>query len=798
MKTNQLPRSNMKFPPKPKDFVNGLFAPVTHDIRIGQPVVQVTLSADDTVTMALTSGAAFFAFGLSSYDLVLQEVDQWELPPGHHGRVFYWDRILAQRVDGGSPLTALAGQQVTVDVGLEIPNHALPPGPVSGAVSFQGASLTGSVALSGTYLAVDEATPIGQKWLALGGESFFGPVLSNTTADPDGGGTRQQFANGMLYDTPGRGAFFVGPSIEQKWLSATATGDYVRTSVGMPVGDTFSTAEGGQAQRFEFGVAVIRADRRGFAVYGAIYADCAQFGDLSSAGNQPFLGLPNSDEQVNAFGRFQGFDGADIYWTPALGAHEVHGEIRRHWYALGGAAGFLGLPITDELGMPDGVGRLNRFQGGLICWTPDTGAHEVHGMILERWNALGTEQSYLGYPVSDEMGWVNPANSLPGRISAFQYGQIGWTAQGGAVELPESKSFHDVVVTPAGTALGGWVDMTLWSNGGYKVHFHMHDSSRIADYDYVVRAIFTGSNGLTLVAQHSGHSSFDDGRDDYEESGFNDFIRKGWPAVRDGRFAVTKDYSATGLVGFLEDLGKFVLDLTAGAVGGAVGMVIALTSEVGQVFGNLGLGGTFGVLAGIVVFAVGGTLILALAAGVAVGAMTNALIQQRRIRDDEWNFAAAAVFGTALPPADRIMLTNLSGIGGRPFTMPGIDQQIYINLGHAFDNPLGYKDDTTYPAAGQLLIHELTHAWQIAHSRFLPGLFCQGFVNQTNNTVVEDVYRYGPPGPDWSAFNLEQQAAIVDQWFGGNAVAAVPNRQPHDTRDPYFRYIAGNVQAGLT
>jgi uncharacterized protein with LGFP repeats len=50
----------------------------------------------------------------------------------------------------------------------------------------------------------------------------------------------------------------------------------------------------------------------------------------------------------------------------------------------------------------------NRFQGGSICWTPHTGAHEVHGGIRQKWTDMGWERSRLGYPLSDE----NPRPTL--------------------------------------------------------------------------------------------------------------------------------------------------------------------------------------------------------------------------------------------------------------------------------------------------------------------------------------------------------------------------------------------------
>ena len=153
---------------------------------------------------------------------------------------------------------------------------------------------------------------------------------------------------------------------------------------------------------------------------------------LALGGASSFLGQPITSElgTPDGVGRFNHFQGGSIYWTPTLGAHEVHGFIHAKWESLGWERSVLGYPITDELGTPDGVGRFNHFQGGSIYWTPTLGAHEVHGRIRDKWESLGWERSYLGYPTSDEQ-----AHDSQGRISYFENGRITWTPSGGAVPL---------------------------------------------------------------------------------------------------------------------------------------------------------------------------------------------------------------------------------------------------------------------------------------------------------------------------------------------------------------------------
>jgi len=150
-------------------------------------------------------------------------------------------------------------------------------------------------------------------------------------------------------------------------------------------------------------------------------------------GPRGFLGNPKDEgagsQEMNTAdgrGRVRDFERGSIYWTPQTGAHEIHGDIRVKWAQLG--AKLLGYPVTDELGTPDGRGRFNHFERGSIYWTPETKAHEVHGAIRDKWASMGFERSRLGYPISDEKG----AFDGHGRFSEFQGGSIHWTPEGGA------------------------------------------------------------------------------------------------------------------------------------------------------------------------------------------------------------------------------------------------------------------------------------------------------------------------------------------------------------------------------
>jgi hypothetical protein len=116
---------------------------------------------------------------------------------------------------------------------------------------------------------------------------------------------------------------------------------------------------------------------------------------------------------------------------PDKQAFEVHGEIRAKYEALGGAAGPLGLPVTDESQTPDDVGRFNHFERGSIYWTPRTGPMMVRGTVRDRWAASGWERGPLGYPVQDQhrMTLLGPLPLV--EWCKFENGLIAGDARGG-------------------------------------------------------------------------------------------------------------------------------------------------------------------------------------------------------------------------------------------------------------------------------------------------------------------------------------------------------------------------------
>lgn len=112
------------------------------------------------------------------------------------------------------------------------------------------------------------------------------------------------------------------------------------------------------------------------------------------------------------------WDYSHMHYVNGAATHRVYGAICEKWLALGGDTGF-GAPVGEEL--PAGNGRKQEFADGKsIYWSPATGAHEIHGLIRITYIKNDAEAGFLGFPVLDE------AKRADGRVSTFEHGEIVW------------------------------------------------------------------------------------------------------------------------------------------------------------------------------------------------------------------------------------------------------------------------------------------------------------------------------------------------------------------------------------
>ncbi|TFV53597.1 hypothetical protein [Blastococcus sp. TF02A-35] len=204
---------------------------------------------------------------------------------------------------------------------------------------------------------------------------------------------------------------------------------YYRTgpdSIGAPQGEPVCGLVGGGCfQHFQQASIYWSPASGAHVTRGGIRGKWAEFG-----WERGLLGYPVSGEIVTAdgVGRLQRFQGGSIFWSPSTESRVVRGAILATWAGLGADTSVFGFPTTDEIAAPDGVGVLQRFQGGSVFWSPSTGAHPVRGGMFGTWSGLGAQAGVMGYPTSGEL----PAGNGSGRMQHFQGGTLYWSEPTGA------------------------------------------------------------------------------------------------------------------------------------------------------------------------------------------------------------------------------------------------------------------------------------------------------------------------------------------------------------------------------
>jgi hypothetical protein len=309
----------------------------------------------------------------------------------------------------------------------------------------------------------------------------------------------------------------------------------------------------------------------------------------------------------------------------------------------------------------------------------------------------------------------------------------------------------------------------------------------------------------------------------WDSQGSSPLLAAEWHGVRQSRLNRQLEFDtdwfgpAGDVVGFLAQVVAF------GATFGTAGVAIVVAGEAADLrnLEQLVLPGIVGVIvAGGAAYVLGPSALLpAFLVGAAV---TAALVKQRHMTDAEKAFADTVFRGKL--PLDRILLTNLVGLGDRPFTTPAPGGAILVNVGEGYHDPVHYTgaggaereaDGTPINAPGQLLIHELTHAWQIGNESFTPEYYCRALATAAG-TLGGDMsaYAYGPPEASWQSFGTEGQASVVDEWFAGDIHRAYrgpkskspgpqSKRPPMHSDDrgtnqnPYYRYIRDNIRTGI-
>jgi hypothetical protein len=225
-----------------------------------------------------------------------------------------------------------------------------------------------------------------------------------------------------------------------------------------------------------------------------------------------------------------------------------------------------------------------------------------------------------------------------------------------------------------------------------------------------------------------------------------------WVGVQDlGNILAAPFKGPGGFVGLLVGGGVFIIECASG-----VGIVASIEGAIGY--------------------------------GAVAGAIANVLIKSQPLTQYEYDFACAVFGSNSLPARENIIKTNMYGIGGRPFTVPNAAGQIIMNLGPGYFDPTRWVRPGKDIVAGQTFIHEMTHAWQIQNDQTV-DFVCGALDNQIRYTLLNDSSVYNPAGgrKQWSDYNLEQQATLIEMWYEDGCYF----------HHPFFRFVDGNIRQAV-
>jgi uncharacterized protein with LGFP repeats len=292
------------------------------------------------------------------------------------------------------------------------------------------------------------------KWKANLG-NLGNPVNNKTCTSA---GCSQGFQHGYILWSPSTGTRIVlNGSISWRY----STTGWTQGALGFPSSDPRGlSVRSGRVQSFQGGFIYWSPATGAQSVRGAIrgfYAANNYEGGV--------LGYPKTEEIPLKNGVRQDFEGGKVYWN-ALGgptSATTNGDIQNSYENKGGANSWLGLPTSGKTSSRGGY--YQSFQGGVIYWSPATGAQSVRGAIRGGYAANNHERGVLGYPKAEEI----PVNN--GVRQDFEGGKVYWNALGGPTSATTNGEIQNSYENKGGA--NSWLGLptsgkTSWRGGYYQ------------------------------------------------------------------------------------------------------------------------------------------------------------------------------------------------------------------------------------------------------------------------------------------------------------------------------------------
>ncbi|UXA08817.1 hypothetical protein KXD96_12510 [Mycobacterium sp. SMC-2] len=235
----------------------------------------------------------------------------------------------------------------------------------------------------------------------------------------------------VIFWTPDHGAFVVRGAINAAWDKLGSSGGVL----GVPVGDETYNGEV-SAQKFSGGQVSWNRQTKQFTTEPTALADqlkglqvaidptaAINMAWRAAGGPNGPLGVKKGAQHPVGDGIVQDFANGKVYFSPATGANAIENNILAKYESLGGPAGDLGFPTSNESdgGIPSS--RVVTFSGAdkpVIFWTSERGAFVVRGAMKAAWDKLRGPAGKLGAPVGDQ--------AMDGDVVSQQFagGKISW------------------------------------------------------------------------------------------------------------------------------------------------------------------------------------------------------------------------------------------------------------------------------------------------------------------------------------------------------------------------------------
>ncbi len=281
---------------------------------------------------------------------------------------------------------------------------------------FQG----GTVMWSGSSGAVAvTAGAIAASWRAAGAEGgAAGYPTSDVVCGLKDNGCFQNFQGGSILSSANSGAALIQPgAIRDYW----AKNGYENGPLGYPISNTTCGLRlSGCFQLFQAGSVLSSSSTGAHLVKSGPIIDA-----WSRAGfENGLLGYPTAEATCDAKSCTQSFMGGVVAWTADSGAWPIFMGIADSWKSARSQSIPIGFPVGTEVCGIRGGGCFQNFQGGVLLFSPATGAFPVTGKILDYWQKSGYENGSLGYPTSF------PVCNLPdaGCLQSFENGSVAYSA----------------------------------------------------------------------------------------------------------------------------------------------------------------------------------------------------------------------------------------------------------------------------------------------------------------------------------------------------------------------------------